>query len=144
MPDRHTPAQRSWNMSRIKGKNTSPELAVRNCAYRRGLRYRIHVMALPGRPDMVFPTARVVVFIDGDFWHGWRYPAWKNRLGLYWQHKIERNRLRDTKNFRKLRNSGWHVLRIWEHEVKVDVEACVDRISEAVRLAQPGKRTRSP
>lgn len=94
---------------------------------------------------MVFPTARVVVFIDGDFWHGWRYPTWKKRLGLFWQQKIERNRLRDAKNFRKLRNAGWHVLRIWEHEVKVDVEACVDRISNALQRAKPGspKRTRS-
>lgn len=82
---------------------------------------------------MVFPSARVVVFIDGDFWHGWRYPAWKERLGPFWQQKIERNRLRDVRNFRKLRNAGWNVLRIWEHEVNIDVEACVDRINDALR-----------
>lgn len=94
---------------------------------------------------MVFPTARVAVFIDGDFWHGWRYPTWKKRLGLFWQQKIERNRLRDAKNFRKLRYAGWHVLRIWEHEVKNDVEACVDRISDALHRTQSSspKRTRS-
>ena len=67
MPDRLSPARRSWNMSRIKGMNTSPEWAARRCAYTRGLRCRIHVMSLPGRPDMVFQRERLVVFIDGDF-----------------------------------------------------------------------------
>jgi DNA mismatch endonuclease (patch repair protein) len=128
MPDRLTPGQRSWNMSRISGMNTKIELVVRKCAYRRGLRYLTHVMKLPGRPDMVFPGARLIVFIDGDFWHGWRFPSWSTRLSSFWEQKIQRNRDRDRKNFRKLRRAGWSVIRIWEHQVKKDPEQCVDRI----------------
>src|SRR5436305_12652363 len=106
MADRITVAQRSWNMSRIKGMNTSIEKLVRRSAYCRGLRYRTHVMTLPGRPDMVFPAARLVVFIDGDFWHGWQFPRWSVRLGPFWRSKIERNRARDRKNFAKFRGEG--------------------------------------
>jgi len=128
MVDHLTPARRSWNMSRIRGMNTSPERLVRRCAYRRGLRYRTHVMSLPGRPDMVFAAARIVVFIDGDFWHGWRFSTWCARLSPYWRAKIERNRRRDRNNFQRLRRAGWHVVRIWEHDVARGAEACVDRI----------------
>jgi DNA mismatch endonuclease (patch repair protein) len=128
MPDRLSPEQRSWNMSRIRGMNTLPERAVRTCAYRRGLRYRIHAMDLPGRPDIVFPGAKVAVFIDGDFWHGRRFSAWCARLSPFWKVKIERNRRRDRRNFQKLRRAGWQVLRIWEHQVFDDTDGCVDRI----------------
>jgi DNA mismatch endonuclease, patch repair protein len=120
-------------MSRIKGMNTSPERAVRRCAYTRGLRYRVHVMSLPGRPDMVFAAAGLVVFIDGDFWHGWHFPRWCGRLSPYWREKIERNRRRDRRNFQNLRRAGWRVLRLWEHEVVADVETCVDRIVRALK-----------
>lgn len=133
MADNKTKTQRSYNMSRIRGMNTAPELAVRRVAYTRGLRYRTHNMSLPGRPDMVFTQSRVVVFIDGDFWHGWQFPRWRERLGPFWQAKIERNRRRDVRNFAKLRRAGWHVVRVWEHEVKADVDDCVDRILAALR-----------
>lgn len=136
MADHLTPERRSWNMSRIKGMNTKPEIEVRKCAYRRGLRYRTHIMSLPGRPDMIFSGAGVVVFIDGDFWHGWHFPKWKQRLSPYWKEKIERNIKRDKKNFRKLRTAGWVVVRLWEHEVKKDVEACVDRIVSALEVSK--------
>src|SRR5262249_1938520 len=134
MPDHLTPQRRSWNMSRIRGMNTTPERAVRRCAYRRGLRYRTHVMGLPGRPDMVFYGARVVVFVDGDFWHGWQFNRWRQRLGGFWQAKIERTRRRDRNNFRRLRRAGWKVVRVWEHEVQTDVERCVDQIAEAISV----------
>lgn len=145
MADHLTPERRSWNMSRIKGMDTGPELKVRNCAYKRGLRYRTHVTTLPGRPDMVFPSIKVAVFIDGDFWHGYRFSSWSDRLSEFWRAKIERNRKRDQTNFRKLRCAGWLVLRVWEHEVKKDVEECVDRIANAVTerkkllLTKPGR-----
>ena len=128
MVDRLSPEQRSWNMSRIRGMNTSLERTVRRCAYRRGLRYRIHVMSLPGRPDMVFTRSKVAVFIDGDFWHGWRFSTWCARLSPFWKAKIERNRGRDRRNFQKLRRAGWRVVRIWEHQVSADPDGCVDRI----------------
>lgn len=133
MADNLTPEQRSFTMSRIRSKDTAPELAIRSLTHARGLRFRKHRRALPGRPDLVFAGAKVVVFVDGDFWHGWRFPAWRDKLGDYWKEKIERNRQRDERNFRALRRAGWLVIRIWEHEVKTDAESCVDRIEEAVR-----------
>jgi DNA mismatch endonuclease, patch repair protein len=133
MADNLTPEQRSFTMSRIRSKDTAPELTIRRLVHARGLRFRKHKNGLAGRPDLVFASARVVVFVDGDFWHGWRFPAWKQKLGAYWRDKIERNRQRDQKNLRSLRRSGWLVIRIWEHEVKRDAESCVDRIEEVVR-----------
>lgn len=132
MADNKTREQRSWNMSRIRGMNTSPERVIRKLAYSRGLRYRTHIMSLPGRPDMVFTAAKVVVFIDGDFWHGWRFPSWRGRLSPFWQAKIDRNRRRDRLNFARLRRAGWTVVRIWEHEVKRDPVACVRRIEDVL------------
>jgi DNA mismatch endonuclease (patch repair protein) len=122
-------------MSRIKGMNTSPEEAVRRCAYTRGLRYRTNVMSMPGRPDMVFVGAHVVVHVLGDFWHGWQFPRWGNRLSAFWRAKIERNRSRDHANDRKLRSSGWTIVRLWEHEVKANPDKCVDRIVHAISAA---------
>ena len=134
MPDRHTPAQRSYNMSRIRGFDTTIEVTIRRALTQQGLRYRKHVMSMPGRPDLVFSKARVVVFIDGDFWHGYQYPRWRDRLSSYWQAKIERNRARDSRNFANLRRRGWRVVRIWEHEVRNDVSRCVERILHALQV----------
>src|SRR5690348_9554116 len=144
MSDHLTPSQRSWNMSRIRGMDTSPEKLVRRCAYCRGLRYRTHVMSLPGRPDMVFASARVVVFLDGAFWHGWRFSRWCARLSPYWHEKIARNRRRDRKNFRALRRAGWRVIRIWEHDVIRGAEACVDRIECALKQSVHGRPVSVP
>ncbi len=71
-------------MSRIRARDTAPELTIRRLLHARGLRYRIHVVDLPGRPDLVFRRAKVVVFIDGDFWHGWQFNRWKDGLAPYW------------------------------------------------------------
>ena len=144
MADNKTEAQRSYNMSRIRGMNTTPEIAVRRAAYTRGLRYRMHNMLLPGRPDMVFAGIKVLVFIDGDFWHGWQFPRWRSRLSSFWQAKIERNRKRDLRNFAKLRRAGWVIVRIWEHEVSRNVEACVDRIAEVVARQRRLRNQREP
>jgi DNA mismatch endonuclease, patch repair protein len=133
MSDNLTPAQRSYMMSRARSTDTKPELAVRRLVHARGLRFRKHCSRLPGRPDLVFFASKVVVFVDGDYWHGWRFPAWKNTLSPYWKAKIERNRRRDLCNFRKLRRSGWHVIRVWEHQVERDAERCIDLIEVAVR-----------
>jgi DNA mismatch endonuclease (patch repair protein) len=133
MTDHLTPERRSWNMSRIRGMNTAPEREIRRRVYARGLRYTTHVMSLPGRPDLVFAREKLVVFVDGDFWHGWRFPTWCHRLAPYWKAKIERNRKRDVRNFRRLRRAGWTVLRIWEHEVKADADRCVDRVVLTLR-----------
>ncbi len=131
--DNLTPKQRSHTMSRIRSKNTMPELTIRRLVHARGLRFRIHKSGLPGTPDLVFVGARVAVFVDGDFWHGWQFPRWEHKLGPYWRRKIEGNRRRDRRNSNRLRREGWLVLRIWEHEVQRDAASCVDRIEQAVR-----------
>lgn len=128
MGDNLTPEQRRRTMQAVKGKDTSLERVVAAAFHAEGWRYKRNVATLPGKPDFVFIRAQVAVFVDGDFWHGWRFPQWKHKLGIYWQEKIERNRRRDQKNFRKLRRSGWRVLRVWEHEVTSNVAAVVDRV----------------
>ena len=132
MPDNLTPAQRSYCMSRVKGKDTGIEVAVRSALHRRGLRFRKHVKPLPGKPDVVFPRAMVAVFLDGDFWHGYRFPVWREGLSPFWQRKIGETRRRDHRKFRKMRRRGWRVIRIWQHELEADFESCVRRIQSAV------------
>ncbi len=133
MVDNLTAEQRSFTMSRIRSKDTTPELTIRRLVHARGLRFRLHKKGLPGRPDLVFSRAKVAVFVDGDFWHGWQFSRWRHKLGSYWRKKIERNRDRDRRTSEKLRREGWLVIRIWEHDVKEDAKSCVDRIEEAVR-----------
>jgi DNA mismatch endonuclease, patch repair protein len=133
MADNLTPEQRSYCMSRVRGRDTGLERLVREKLHRRGFRFRKHVKELPGRPDIVFPTERVAVFIDGDFWHGYRLPAWEKGLSEFWSRKIWGNRERDRKNFKKLRAAGWRVVRLWQHEIEADLDGCVERIAKAVR-----------
>lgn len=99
----------------------------------RGLRYRKNVSSLPGKPDVVFRLAKVVVFVDGRFWHGWKFAEWRDKLAPYWREKIDRNRRRDTQVARKLRRQGWSVVRVWEHELDSDAERCVERIVKTLR-----------
>ncbi|OPY73258.1 MAG: Very short patch repair protein [Syntrophorhabdus sp. PtaU1.Bin002] len=133
MPDNLTPEQRSYCMSRIKGKDTALELRVRSALHRRGLRFRKHVKDLPGKPDIVFRKTRVVVFVDGDFWHGYRFPSWEDKVSDVWKKKISKNRERDAKNRRKLRQMGWTVIRLWQHEIQKNFETCIERVDSAVR-----------
>jgi DNA mismatch endonuclease (patch repair protein) len=131
--DNLTSQQRSHTMSRIRSTNTKPELVIRRLAHASGLRYRIHQRTLPGCPDLVFVKARVAVFVDGDFWHGWRFPRWRKKLSPYWVAKISGNRKRDRRNFRRLRLDRWNVIRLWEHQIKSDPQLCLARIERAVR-----------
>ncbi|MYC47086.1 MAG: very short patch repair endonuclease [Chloroflexi bacterium] len=133
MPDHLNPRDRSRLMSRIRSKDTGIEIAVRKTVFKRGLRYRIHAKDLPGKPDLVFRKARVAVFVDGDFWHGWRFSDWQHKLKPYWAKKIEGNKLRDQRNFAELQRRGWLVVRVWGHEVLADVECVADRIEAAVK-----------
>jgi len=140
MTDIMTKEKRSALMSRIKGKDTGPELVVARAFRSAGYRPMRHYNALPGRPDFVFIQARVAVFVDGDFWHGWRFPLWEHKLTPFWRDKIRKNRERDQRNFRKLRNAGWTVFRIWEHQIEHDLEACMERIISRV-VDRAEKRT---
>lgn len=133
MPDNLTPAQRSHCMSRVKSKDTGLEVIVRRSLRKRGLKFEKHARDLPGSPDLVFRDAKVAVFIDGDFWHGWRFPAWKHPVTPFWREKIEKNRRRDAKNFRKLRRDGWTVVRLWQHQISRDLDACIERIMMGLR-----------
>jgi DNA mismatch endonuclease (patch repair protein) len=132
MSDNLTPAQRSYCMSRVKNRDTGIEKLVRSALHRRGLRFRIQAKELPGRPDVVLRKAKVAVFVDGDFWHGYRFPLWENKLADFWKTKIAKNRARDKRNFRRLRSMGWRVVRLWQHEIEGDLESCVERILRAV------------
>lgn len=144
MPDNMTPEQRRLTMSRIRKSDTKPELTVRRLVFARGLRFRKYVSWLPGTPDLVFSRARVVVFVDGDFWHGWRFDEWEHKLSsAYWKEKIARNRKRDSEHDAKLKEDGWTVIRVWEHEVEEDPEACIRRIEAAVRAGQHQQATTS-
>lgn len=139
MPDNLTPEQRSYCMSRIRGKDTQLEVRVRSSLHRNGLRFRKHMNGLPGRPDIVFTKARVAVFIDGDFWHGYQFPAWEERVSDFWKKKITRTRERDVETSRRLRELGWVVLRIWQHEIEDDFGGCISRVMSVLK-----KRTKDP
>jgi DNA mismatch endonuclease, patch repair protein len=128
MADNMTRAQRSATMSRIRAKDTQVELAVRRMLHSRGYRYRVNVNWLPGKPDIVFTKAKLAVFIDGDFWHGWRFTQWSEKLAPYWRQKIAGNKARDRRHSARLRRDGWAVMRIWEHEVKQDLDRCIGKI----------------
>jgi len=130
--DNLTPEQRRKAMQAVKGKNTSLERTLASALHREGLRFRRNVSTLPGKPDFVFTRARLVVFVDGDFWHGWRYPLWKHKLGEFWRNKIERNRRRDRNNFRRLRRQGWTVVRFWGHQIERDLDKAVDHVKALV------------
>ena len=135
MTDNLTPEQRSYCMSRVKGKDTGIETSVRSELHRRGLRFRKHVKDLPGKPDVVFTKTKVAVFIDGDFWHGYRFPTWEHKVSDFWKKKISKSRERDTKSHRKLRDMGWTVIRLWQHDLERDFEGSIERIISAVKEA---------
>lgn len=119
MADVMTKEQRSGCMSRIRGKDTKPELIVRNWLWRRGYRYRKNVRGLPGTPDIVIRKCGIAIFIHGCFWHGhdthMRFPK---SNAEFWHNKIMRNRERDERQKEKLRAMGWNVLTVWECQLK--------------------------
>jgi DNA mismatch endonuclease (patch repair protein) len=133
--DHLTTAQRSRLMSNVRQKGTNIELIVAKELRLRGYRFSRNVKKLAGSPDLVFAKKRIAIFIDGDFWHGYRYPLWQHKIQPFWQNKIETNRRRDQRNFRCLRRQGWQVLRIWEHQIKTDIVQCLCRI--AAKLESP-------
>lgn len=132
MADNLTPEQRRYCMSRVKGKDTGLEILVRSELHRKGFRFRKHVKDLPGKPDVVFVTAKVAVFIDGDFWHGYKFTSWEHKVSEFWKSKIWKNIERDITNRRKLRDMGWKVIRLWQHEIEENIEASINRIVSAV------------
>ncbi len=131
MADTLTPAQRSERMSRVRGKNTAPEMKLRRLIHGMGYRYRLHVGGLPGKPDLVFPSRHAVIFMHGCFWHRHancklaRLP--KSKLD-FWETKLEENRQRDLRYRERLMAMGWRVLIVWECELQN-----LDHVSRVVR-----------
>lgn len=137
MPDHLTPEQRSRAMKTVKLKDGSLEKLVQGELRAQGLRFKRHGRSLPGSPDIVFPKEKLAVFVDGDFWHGWRLPAWERKLSKFWRDKLRANRARDKRNFRRLRALGWRVIRLWQHQLQTDVASCVARVTEGLsRIAR--------
>ena len=131
-------------MSRVKGKDTGLEKRVRSELHKRGLRFRKHVKELPGRPDIVFRKARLAVFLDGDFWHGFDFPQWECAVSPFWRAKISKTIERDSRNCSKLDAMGWTVVRLWQHELDVDFEACILHIIHAAEQGRRQDRLRAP
>ena len=121
MSDVHSAATRSYNMSQIKGKDTKPELLVRQYLHAQGLRYRLHDKKLPGKPDLVLPKYKTVVFVHGCFWHkheGCRYFVVPKTRTDFWLNKIGKNVVNDERQQAELTAAGWRVLTVWECELK--------------------------
>lgn len=121
MVDRLTPERRSYLMSRVKGKNTTPELRVRRLAHALGYRFRLHRRDLPGKPDLVFPRLRKVILVHGCFWHrhaGCRLATRPKSNTEFWDSKFKRNVDRDRRVEAELRKIGWNVLVVWECETR--------------------------
>lgn len=121
MADIKSPEARSFNMSRIRGKDTKPELIVRKYLFKNGFRYRIHNDKLPGKPDIVLPRYKTVIFVNGCFWHaheGCKDFVWPRSNEAFWKDKIEINVARDNANYERLRSQGWNVIICWECQLK--------------------------
>jgi len=119
--DRLSTEHRSWNMSRIKGTNTKPELRVRSLLHRMGYRFRLHCRKLPGKPDIVLPRHETVIFVHGCFWHrhpGCRFAYTPRSRVSFWTQKFQRNIERHAEVDEQLKRLGWRVILIWECETK--------------------------
>lgn len=121
MADVHDKKTRSYNMSRIKGKNTKPEMLVRKFLHANGFRYRLHVKNLPGKPDIVLPKYKTVIFVHGCFWHGHagcKYFVVPKTRTEWWVNKINGNIANDVRSMKALKKDGWKIINVWECELK--------------------------
>lgn len=135
MSDVLSKQQRSYCMSRIRGKDTKPELLLRKALWANGLYYRLK-NKLPGRPDMVFPGRRLVIFVDGCFWHGCpEHCQMPETNRAFWQKKLSKNMERDKEVNLLLKQESWRLLRFWEHEIRNDLSWCVERVTRAFHEA---------
>lgn len=127
----YTTPERSKIMSKIRGKNTKPELAFRKALYAAGFRYRIDYRKLIGRPDIVLKKYKTVIFIDGEYWHGHNWEERKQKIKTnreFWIAKIERNMQRDREVNQELERLGYKIFRFWEMEIKKELEHCLQKV----------------
>ncbi|MGO6692524.1 very short patch repair endonuclease [Rhizobium johnstonii] len=135
--------KRSLMMAGIRGKNTKPEIAIRKALFALGLRYRIHDKRLPGKPDLVFPGRKAVLFVEGCFWHGHdcHLFKWPSSREEFWQAKIEGNRVRDARVRQELETLGWRYMTVWECALKgrtrLPFPVVIDRIRSWLESAEP-------
>ncbi len=137
MGDMLTSERRSWNMSRIRSRDTQPEIRLRSLLHLAGFRFRLHKKGLPGRPDIVMTKHRTVIFVHGCFWH--RHSACKNATTPstrreFWENKFTANVSRDARNRTELEAAGWRVLIVWECELAADADRVVRNISNRLRM----------
>jgi len=134
--DRLTKEHRSWNMSRIKGKDTGPERLIRTMLHKNGFRFRLQGKELPGKPDIVLPKYKTVIFVHGCFWHrheNCKYCYTPKSHEEFWQKKFQRTVERDTEQVKALSQAGWLPLIIWECELKDKADETFNRIQDILR-----------
>jgi DNA mismatch endonuclease (patch repair protein) len=139
--DCFSPEQRSALMSRVRQKDTKPEVLLRKALWARGIRYRKQQKVDGVRPDLVIKRFSLAIFVDGCFWHGcpthYTSPA---SNATFWQNKIEKNRRRDQMNNQNLAAKGWTILRIWECEIETDLDRAVQKILDAISYSPKGAK----
>lgn len=146
MADVHTPLQRSYNMSRISGKNTKPERLVKSLLREEGISYRSNVKTLPGQPDIIIRHLRIAVFVHGCFWHrhkGCRFTTNPKSNSAFWQQKFARTVTRDRENRRDLKKAGWTVMLVWECQAKLGSKLLIKKL-RALAPASGIKRRTTP
>ncbi len=134
--DKHSAEQRSYNMSKIKSKNTKPELFVFEALKKYKLKFKNHY-SVYGKPDIAFPKLKVAVFIDGEFWHGRRFKKERDSYKQFWIKKIAGNIKRDRKNRALLKKEGWKVIRIWDKDLKKNPEKEIAKIISTISEVTP-------
>jgi DNA mismatch endonuclease (patch repair protein) len=136
VPDVFSKEKRSWVMSRIRGKDTKPEAYVELLLRRCGAPY-VKYPKLPGKPDFAVDSAKLALFVDGDFWHGYRMgPKALSRMSAFWRNKILGNKARDRRVNASLKRRGWTVVRVWEHEIEENPAEVSERITELFKPTQ--------
>ena len=138
-------AERSQNMSKIRGKDTGPERQVRSLLHRAGYRFRLHVKTFPGKPDIVMPRHRAVVFVHGCFWHrhqGCKIASTPKTHRKFWAEKFARNVANDRKHVRRLRRLGWKVLIVWECQLRRP-EQVLTRLMKILNTCSPQRTQRA-
>lgn len=136
MADVHSKKTRSFNMSRIRGKDTAPEILVRKFLFSKGFRYRLNVNELPGKPDIVLKKYNTIIFVNGCFWHGHegcKYFVLPKTRTEWWTSKISETQKRDYTNIEQLEKIGWNIIVIWECQLKTDKENRLQKLVKELK-----------
>lgn len=141
MADRISPEHRSWNMSRIRGKDTKPEMILRSLLHRAGFRYRLHDKRFPGKPDLLLPKYQTAIFVNGCYWHrheGCRKATIPRTNAAFWKKKFEDTVARDARKTSQIIEKGWRVITIWECEIEGDSAGIVESLRMKLKGGHDG------